>query len=408
MRPVTDSFRISRAKLAYIVDSTAAPVCILVPISTWVVEVMTQLRNAGIGTIYQGETFLVFLQATLFNAYPWLALVLVFWFCSGNKRDFGPMRQAEDRAEQFGDLGAFDNPSAASIQAIHTQSRLGDALWPILALYGSLILIMLYSGDHWILGGSHSTLETLKSMHMGRSMFLSGVFGVGFTLLYYRQRKLMSWFQLGHYGWISLKTMAPVLGILILAWALGRLIREDLQTGAYLATLLTNQSAWIQWLPFIIFLLGCAISFTTGTSWGTFNILIPIAIPMIMSIDPQMLPLALGAILAGSIYGDHASPLSDTTILSSTGSGVRLMDHVTTQAPYAALAAAVSGVFFILASFQSFFRSYEKTILLYGVLVVVMIVISRTLASRHNTKAALVLSPMAVDEETTVSFSRKP
>jgi tetracycline resistance efflux pump len=337
MRPVTDQFKISRAKLAYLIDSTTAPICILAPVSTWVVEVINQLRIAGVK-----EPFELFMKAIIFNTYSWLAIFLVF-LVSISRRDFGPMKSIELRALIDGELGAIemdpDDPKYSVFR--HDDSKIAymrDLAIPLIIFIMLCIGFMFYTGNATIFGGKNSLLIALQKMHLAKSLFWGGLLGVILALFYYLARKLLTLREAGEIFFKSIKIMFPVVLTLLFAWSLGAIISQDLQTGVYLATLFKD-SLTIAYLPVIIFFVSCLVSFSTGTSWGTFAIMIPIAVPLAQTLAPELMIPMIGALLAGAIFGDHASPISDTTILSSVGAGCEHMDHVITQVPYSILVA---------------------------------------------------------------------
>ena len=356
MRPVTDKFRISRAKLAYLIDSTTAPVCILAPISSWVIEVMTQLKNSGVGTganaIYQGNPFVLFLNTIFLNSYAWLTLVMVFCI-SFFKMDFGPMKKHEEYAEKTGNVFNGKEPNQEQ-KGFHVKTnpngKLKDLTLPLFVFISLIIGFMFYTGGHFLFGGTHSLIETMQNMHAAKSMFYGGFLGVIFTIIYFSFRKLIAPKEFLEIMVYSFKVMFPVVMTLFLAWSLGTVIKQEVKTGVFIASLI-SQDFPIFMLPAIIFAFSCLTAFATGTSWGTFAIMIPICVPLAVAVSPELLVPMIAAVLSGAIYGDHTSPISDTTILSSIGSGCYHMDHVATQAPYSGLVAFICFFGFIITGY---------------------------------------------------------
>ena len=332
MRSVTDKFKISRAKLAYIIDSTTAPVCILAPISSWVIYVVSQFSEAGLGE----DSFSIFLYTILFNFYAWLSLLMVFFVCVFDI-NIGAMKHHEQNVP----------PPTESITQQQSHS-IYDLLLPITTLIVSIIFGMLYTGNAVIVGGENGIIKALQNMNAGKSMFWGGVLSLSFTIIYFTMRRTFSLREIGVIVWESIKSMSPILFTLVLSWSIGNIISEKLNTGKYLAQFLVGDN--IKYiLPMLIFILACITAFATGSSWGTFAIMIPIVVSMAQELEPRFLIPTLSASLAGAIYGDHCSPISDTTILSSIGAQCPHMDHVVTQAPYSTLVALICCVSFLLS-----------------------------------------------------------
>ncbi|WP_372364668.1 Na+/H+ antiporter NhaC family protein [Candidatus Uabimicrobium sp. HlEnr_7] len=332
MRSVTDKFKISRAKLAYIIDSTTAPVCILAPISSWVIYVVSQFDQAGLGE----NAFSIFLYTIPFNFYAWLSLLMVFLVCAFDI-NIGAMKDHEERVAEVAQDG--------SIQKSHS---IYDLLLPLSVLITSIICGMLYTGSSKLFGGTNGIIKSLQSMHAGKAMFWGGFIALGFSIFYFLGRRVFSWREIVAIIIESMRSMFPILFTLVLSWSIGTIISQKLYTGKYLAQFL-NSDGLKYMLPVLIFVLGCVTAFATGSSWGTFAIMIPIVIPITREIDSAFLIPTLSASLAGAIYGDHCSPISDTTILSSIGAGCPHMDHVVTQAPYSTLVAIICCVSFLIS-----------------------------------------------------------
>lgn len=353
MAPVTDKFKISRAKLAYILDSTAAPIVILAPVSSWVAEVLSQLKVSGVENISGESAFFIFIKTISFNTYAWLTLLMVFWI-SFKDIDFGLMKNHEDHALKTGDLYYHQKPPSSHLhgQSHQKHGTVLDLILPILFLVFAVIGGMLFTGDYWAFGGDKSLKAALESMNSVKSLFWGGLASLVFTLFLFVPRRLVGLKELPSLFYKGISLTLPSVLILILAWSIGSLIKNDLKTGQYLASLLSSNFPLFI-LPALFFFLSCFMAFSTGTSWGTFGIVIPIGVAMASSTNLELLIPILAATIAGAIYGDHASPISDTTILSSTGAGCHHIDHVKTQFPYCTLVAGCCVIGFLFAGFFS-------------------------------------------------------
>lgn len=342
MKPVTDRYRISRAKLAYILDATAGPVCILVPMGTWLAAVVGCIPK---NTYYVNE-LAAFVSTIPFDLYAILTIILVFVFCIPNF-DFGPMLEAEQRALS-GDVG---DRSTIKDDEISDKGTIWDMVIPIGCLIVFSFLFMLQTGGYW---RDHPTILDALAHTSSIASLIRGVFcALVVAFLMYVPRRVISFTEYFACMVEGAASMTPTYIILILAWALGGMCRELLSTGAYISHVIQASNVPMEVLPSLIFLVGAALSFATGTSWGCFAILIPIVFLIFEPTAPDMLPLALGATLSGSIFGDHCSPISDTTIVSSASAGCSHIEHVTTQIPYALLAAAASTVGFLVGGFTN-------------------------------------------------------
>jgi Na+/H+ antiporter NhaC len=341
MQPVTDKFRVSRAKLAYIIDTTAAPVCILAPLSSWAVGVGSNIKTTG---VFESD-FSAFVATIPWNFYAIFSLLVVVLVSWGGF-DFGPMLRAEAQAagatppvgeERLGNSGA-------------ARGNMVDMLLPIGSLIVFAVLALLYTGGYW--GDDparHSIAAAFGNCDAGRALVLAsfGALAVAFSLFVPRGVLTLGEFMEGSVE--GIKTMLPCVIVLVLAWAMGGVCRELLQTPQYIADMIGTGGGMTFALPVIFFGLAGFLSFSTGTSWGTFGILIPIAVLVVQAIDPSLVLVSLSAVLAGSVFGDHCSPISDTTILSSANAGCPLIDHVSSQMPYAAVAFVGSGAGYLVA-----------------------------------------------------------
>ncbi len=333
MRPITDRLRISREKLAYIIDATAAPVCIIAPVSSWAVAVASEVSETG--------GFHTFLSTIPYNFYALMTILMVF-VISFTGRDFGPMKKAEERAKQetTGDISSTDT--------VQGKGKVIDLVLPILVLIICAILGMAY------VGGFFEGVSFSEAIGYNPTAGLSlGAFaGLITALLLYLPRKLMKPKEFIECIVSGIGNIVPPMLILILSWTLGGVCRQLIGTGVFISGFVSKTSLPMGFLPFLIFVIAALMSFSMGTSWGTFGMLIPI-VTLICETEqaaPLLIPV-LGATLAGSVYGDHCSPISDTTILASTGADCKHIRHVETQLPYATLVAAVCAVGYLIAGF---------------------------------------------------------
>lgn len=333
MRPITDRLRISREKLAYIIDATAAPVCIIAPVSSWAVAVASEVSETN--------GFHAFLSTIPYNFYALMTILMVF-LIAGTGKDFGPMKKAEERAQ-------IEDPAASGEQTPeNARGRVIDLVLPILVLIVCAILGMAYVGG-FFRGVSFS--EAI-GYHPTAGLSLGAFAGLITAMLLYLPRKLMKPRAFVECIVSGIGNIVPPMLILILSWTLGGVCRQLIGTGEFISGFVSRSSLPLGLLPFIIFIIAALMSFSMGTSWGTFGMLIPI-VTMICGADGagSLLIPALGATLAGSVYGDHCSPISDTTILASTGADVKHIRHVETQLPYATLVAVVCAVGYLIAGF---------------------------------------------------------
>ncbi|WP_026478520.1 Na+/H+ antiporter NhaC family protein [Alkaliphilus transvaalensis] len=350
MRPLTDRYKISRAKLAYILDSTAAPVTILVPISSWVAYVISVIQPALAESGFEIGGLKGFMATVPFNIYAWLSLIMVL-LVAMSKVNYGPMAKFEELAMETGELQGDGNTTPPgddfSNLARSTKGTPWDLIAPICGLILFTVLAMVYTGGYF--EGGVSLWEAFGDTDAATSLVYGGVGALLLSMIMFIPRKLMTYGQFMEAFTQGVKSMVPAFSILILAWTFGSVLRDDgLQSGTFIANIVGN-SIPAQLLPALIFIVSGFIAFSTGTSWGTFAIMLPIAIPLSGNINPEMVGLMMSAVLAGAVFGDHCSPISDTTILSSTGAACHHLDHVATQIPYALTVAAVSVVGFIVA-----------------------------------------------------------
>mgnify|MGYP000583330995 CR=1 FL=1 len=342
MKPVTDTYKISRAKLAYIIDATAAPVCIIAPISSWAAAVGSNLRATG---AFESD-FAAFVATIPYNFYALFSIIMVIMVCLGNF-DFGPMRKAELRAQQ-GELGNVDAEQAE--MGTSAKGSLIDMLLPIGSLIFFAVVALLYSGGYWGSDPAYHTLAAAFGNSSASKALVWASFGaITVAFFLFVPRGLMSLKSFMDCAGEGMKAMMPANTILVLAWTISGVCRDLLQTPLFVKTMVADGGISGGLLPAIIFVVAGFLSFSTGTAWGTFGILIPIVVPVAQAVDPNLVLVCLSATLAGSVFGDHCSPISDTTILSSAGAGCAHLEHVSTQMLYACVVAASSAVGYMVS-----------------------------------------------------------
>ena len=353
MRPVTDSHKISRAKLAYIIDSTAAPICIIAPISSWAMAVGSTIETTGIE-----NGFSYFIQTIPFNIYAILTLISVIAF-SVLKLDFGKMKKYEQNAMN-GDIHSLDK--GKEIQAmesveVSSKGKVMDLVIPVVLLIVISIGAMLFTGYEGIIaqnadGGNLAVniITLFGNANVNMSIVVAAFVTIILTMLLYLPRKIISFQEFMESVTQGIKSMVPAISILVLAWTLSG-VCEYLQTGEYVGRLIEQSGISLNFLPAIIFAVAGVLAFATGTSWGTFTIMIPIVVIIFAGVSPDVMLVSISATLAGAVFGDHISPISDTTILSSTGAECNHIDHVSTQIPYATMVAGCSFITYIVAGF---------------------------------------------------------
>ena len=339
MRPVTDKFNVSRAKLSYLIDATAAPVCIIAPISSWA---------AAVTGFVPGENgFTLFIRAIPYNFYALFTIVMMLTVAL-MKVDYGPMKLHEENAMK-GDL--FTTPGRPYGEAVEetseTKGTVADLVVPILVLIFCCVVGMIYTGGFF---SGTDFISAFSGCDASQGLAYGSFFGLIFTIVFYAVRKVLKFSDSMACIPEGFKAMVPAILILTFAWTL-KAMTDSLGADVYVADLVINSAGSLQnFLPAIIFLVGCLLSFATGTSWGTFGILIPIVVSS-FSDDSQLMIIAISACMAGAVCGDHCSPISDTTIMSSAGAQCEHVNHVSTQLPYAVLVAAISFLVYILAGF---------------------------------------------------------
>lgn len=343
MRPVTDRFKVSRAKLAYIIDATAAPVCIIAPISSWAAAVNSYVPK---GSSLTG--FSLFLRTIPYNLYAILTLIMVLYLILTGF-DFGLMKKHEINAER-GDLftSGSENIKEEKQEKVNEKGRVADLILPVLLLIVSAIGAMIYTG---FLGGATNVVAAFSGCDSERSLIFAGLVTILFCMIWYLPRKVLTFQDFMDSFVEGFRLMVPAMAILTFAWAL-KGIGDHLEISTFVKGVVGQNASASLFIPMIVFVIAIFLAFSTGTSWGTFAILVPIVIAMFPEQGHmEMMIISVSAVLAGAVCGDHVSPISDTTVMSSAGAQCNHMNHVSTQLPYAAVVAAVCVVGYILAAF---------------------------------------------------------
>ena len=337
MRPITDKHNISRTKLAYIIDATAAPVCIIAPISSWAAAVA--------GFAEDGQGFNLFLRAIPYNYYALLTIVMMVGMII-MKAEFGPMAKYEKNAIEKGDLFSGSNPYAnASDDSPEDKGAVLDLVLPVVMLIICCVIGMIYSGGFF---EGEGFITAFSNSDASVGLMLGSAFALVFTLVYYLIRRAMSFKEMMGCIPEGFKAMVPAIMILTFAWSLKNMT-DSLGAKFFVRDFVRSSAGGLQMiLPLIVFVIGCLLAFATGTSWGTFGILIPI-VQNVFSMDNPMAIVCISACMAGAVCGDHCSPISDTTIMASAGAQCDHVNHVSTQLPYAITCAVVSGVTYLIA-----------------------------------------------------------
>lgn len=342
MRPVTDKHRVSRAKLAYIIDATAAPVCIIAPISSWAAAVS--------GFVEDGKGLSLFIRAIPYNFYALFTIAMMVMLVV-LRVDYGPMAKSEALAGEGDLFGGGPDPYAGAGEAPADKVRVVDLIAPIAVLIFCCVVGMVYSGGFFA-GGEGGVLARFSTAFSNSDasvgLMLGSAFALVFSFVYYMLRRAMSFREMMGCIPDGFKAMVPAIMILTFAWSL-KAMTDSLGAKYFVRDLVKSGAEGMQmFLPAIVFLIGCLLAFATGTSWGTFGVLIPITMA-IFPLDDPMGIVCIAACMAGAVCGDHCSPISDTTIMASAGAQCDHVQHVSTQLPYAITAAAVSCISYVAA-----------------------------------------------------------
>ena len=341
MRPVADKAKISRAKLAYLIDATAAPVCIIAPISSWAAAVT--------GFVEGEDGFSIFIRAIPYNFYALLTVVMMVSMVL-LKMEYGPMRTHEKNA-LHGDLYTtpdrpYENTSNEAV--VNKNGKVIDLVIPIASLIVCCVIGMIYTGGFF---DGTGFIEAFSASDASVGLMLGSFFGLIITMVLYIVRKVLSFHDCMECIPEGFKAMVPAILILTFAWTL-KAMTDSLGAAEYVASVVAaSADGLLNFLPAIIFIVACFLAFATGTSWGTFGILIPIVVNVFAGTNETMMIISISACMAGAVCGDHCSPISDTTIMASAGAQSNHINHVNTQLPYAITCAAASFVTYIVAGF---------------------------------------------------------
>jgi len=344
MRPITDRFKVPPVKLAFIIDSMAAPIAVLMPISSWVAVIMGQIQRAGItetiteATVIVGDPFMTYLALLPYVFYSFI-LMISAWYIVSYRISFGPMRTHEALAQS-----ATEPLRATNLKPEYNpNATLTDFISPIVLFMAVTLMALLVSGGYSGFGGPNSLIEALRIAKAAFALAIGSIVSLVVSIGYLYARSLLELKKIPSLFAKGFELMWPAIVILFLCWTFGNMLNQELHTGQYIATLLAH-AVPIWSIPALFFVVSSITSFAMGSSWGTIGIIIPIAVPMLIKLAhldvpaaiadvPNLLPM-LGAILSGSVLGDHVSPISDTTIMSSASTGSYHLDHVYTQLIY--------------------------------------------------------------------------
>ena len=387
MRPVTESHNISRAKLAYIIDATAAPVCMLAPVSSWAAAVASYVPEG-----FPGSRISMFLSQIPWNYYCILTLIMIIIISVFNI-DYGPMLTHEYNAQVKGDLFTTEHRPFAGADDYEEgakHSSVADLLVPVIVLIALCVVGLIWTGGMWDAESDnyHNFIMSFSDASAGPGLCLGSIVAIVFTFIYYWLRGLIGFeksFESVPNGFIQM--VAPCL-ILTFAWTLCYLCRDDgLQVGTFVREMMANTGSLANFLPAVIFLIACFIGFATGTSWGTIGIMVPLVCAVFDWTDQlTLLSIGIAASCAGGVCGDHLSPISDTTIMASAGAHCYHLNHVSTQIPYGVTVAAVSFVSYIIAGLVQ--NVVVCMIIAIALLVVTLFVIKAIVAKKHASAIA--------------------
>lgn len=343
MRPITESHKVSKAKLAYLIDATAAPVCIIAPISSWAAAVS--------GFVGEGEGFRVFISAIPYNYY---ALLTIFFMIGITimRIDYGPMRKHEENAILHDDIYTTpERPYADAEKEVRDdgKGRVIDLVIPVIIIIVFCICGIMYSGGFF--HGENNFIDSFANSDAAAGLSFGSLLSLIVIIIYFMFRRTIKFREMMDAIPEGFKAMIAAILILTLAWTI-KTMTDSLGAADYVAGIVeSGAESFMNFLPAIVFLVGCGLAFATGTSWGTFGVLIPIVMAVFENYDPQMEIISISACMAGAVMGDHCSPISDTTIMSSAGAQCYHINHVNTQIPYAVTVAVVSFVCYIIAGF---------------------------------------------------------
>jgi len=379
MRPLTDKYNISRAKLAYLIDATAAPVCIIAPISSWAAAVS--------GFVDGTDGLTLFIKSIPYNFYALLTLVMVLGLAIMNF-DFGSMKKAEaasNTAEESAKEELYANPNAgnpAVADKISSKGTVAHLVLPIIVLIVSCVIGMIYTGGFF---DGTSFVDAFAGSDASVGLVFGSVVALIITIIYYLITRVLSFRECMSAIPEGFKSMVPAILILTFAWTL-KAMTDSLGAADYVAGIVESSAGnLIVLLPAIVFLVGCFLAFATGTSWGTFGILIPIVVSVFGgNMDNTLMIVSISACMAGAVCGDHCSPISDTTIMASAGAQCEHVSHVSTQLPYAILVAAISLVCYLLTGVFSLMNIPAIIMLPVGIVLTVAVLFGIKKATVRN------------------------
>lgn len=363
MRPVTDKHKITRAKLAYIIDATAAPICIIAPISSWAAAVGSSLpEDSGV------DGFSLFLHTIPFNLYALLTICFMLFLVAGDF-DFAAMKRYEEQVKKTGKETTVE----AEAMEISGNGKVIDLILPILVLIAFCVSGMLYTGG--ILDGV-GLVEAFANCDSALSLVLGSFFTLVFIFAFYMIRRVIRFNEFCESFTIGVKAMIPAIMILCLAWTLSGICSADyLNIGGYVKEVVGGNALVGSLMPALMFVIAAGLAFSTGTSWGTFGILLPIAFAVVGAENMNSLTIVTASILAGAVCGDHVSPISDTTILASAGAQCHHINHVSTQIPYVLCVAACCFLGYLSAGFTA--NGWVGTGVGFVALIVVLVILDR-------------------------------
>lgn len=379
MRPVADKKKISRAKLSYLIDATAAPVCIIAPISSWAAAVAGFAKGAG-----TESGMSLFVNAIPFNFYAILTIVMMIVLAVG-KFDYGPMKKHEFNAEFKGDI--FTTKSVVNKdenEVVNEKGRVIDLVIPVVFLIIACVLGMIYSGGFFTAGGGYQYdfVGAFSQSDASVGLVYGSFVTIVFAVIYFLCRRVISFKDCMDSIPEGFKAMVPAILILVCAWTL-KTMTDSIGAKVYISQLIEGSAAGFRYfLPAIIFLIAVGLSFSTGTSWGTFGILIPIVLSVFSGSDGTITIIAVSACMAGAVCGDHCSPISDTTIMASAGAQCDHISHVSTQLPYALTVAGISFVGYIFAGFVQ--NAWVVLPIMIAFTVAVLLVVKTLTAKKQN------------------------
>ena len=347
MRPVTDKQNVSRAKLSYLIDATAAPICIIAPISSWAAAVAGFAKGAG-----ADSGMSLFIQAIPFNFYALLTIVMMVVITVA-KFDYGPMKKHELNALNGDLFTTGDEYEGAADESVNSKGKVIDLVIPVIFLIIACVIGMIYSGGFFTADsdGYMNFITAFSNSDASVGLVYGSFVTIVFAVIFYLCRRVISFKDCMDSVPEGFKAMVPAILILCCAWTL-KTMTDSLGAKIFISQLIEGSAAGLQYmLPAIIFLIAVGLSFATGTSWGTFGILIPIVLSVFSGADGNITIIAVSACMAGAVCGDHCSPISDTTIMASAGGRCNHINHVSTQLPYAMTVAGVSFVSYVIAGF---------------------------------------------------------